>query len=186
MPTRKTAAKKTAQPAKKSSAKVPARYDDGYRASYAEAAYQFALLGATDEQMCKAWSISTATLHKWKSKPEFMAALESGKLPSDGKVAHSLLQRAMGYEHDDTDIRVVNGKIVKTTIRKYYPPDTVACIFWLKNRRKEHWRDKVETGVTDKDGKDVPPMDPVEVARRLAFILAQGDAALTKKGASNG
>ena len=27
-------------------------------------------------------------------------------------------------------------------------PDTTACIFWLKNRQREHWRDKTEHDVT--------------------------------------
>jgi len=44
----------------------------------------------------------------------------------------------------------VNGEIVQTPIRKYYPPDTTAAIFWLKNRRKETWRDKTESVITNK------------------------------------
>ncbi len=64
--------------------------------------------------------------------------------------------------------------IVQTPIRKYYPPDTGAICFWLKNRLRNEWRDKVETGVTDKDGNDVAQPEPMDVARRVAFILAQG------------
>lgn len=35
---------------------------------------------------------------------------------------------------------------------KYYPPDTTAAIFWLKNRQKDKWRDKVDHELTGKDG----------------------------------
>jgi hypothetical protein len=42
------------------------------------------------------------------------------------------------------DIRVVGGDIVQTPIRKFYPPDTTAAIFWLKNRAPAQWRDKQE------------------------------------------
>ena len=36
------------------------------------------------------------------------------------------------------------------------PPDTIACIFWLKNRRRQEWRDKFDHAVRGKlalDGK---------------------------------
>ena len=80
------------------------------------------------------------------------------KLPTRcacSEVSASLYQRALGYSHDDVDIKVVRGKIVKTKIRKHYPPDTTAAIFWLKNRQKHNWRDKQEHGFTDLDGKDI-------------------------------
>ena len=50
----------------------------------------------------------------------------------------------MGYEHDEVDIRVVDKEVIQTPIRKYYPPDSTALIFWLKNRKPADWRDKVE------------------------------------------
>lgn len=38
------------------------------------------------------------------------------------------------------------GKLVVTKeVTKYYPPDTGAAAFWLKNRKPETWRDKKET-----------------------------------------
>ena len=40
--------------------------------------------------------------------------------------------------------KVPSGEIVQTQIRKYYPPDTTAGIFWLKNRKPAEWRDKQE------------------------------------------
>lgn len=127
--------------------------------------------------MAEFFGIAKSTLSLWKEQqPEFSDALKAGKAIADGEVVDRLYQRAMGYEHDEVDIRVVGGEIVQTPIRKFYPPDTTACIFWLKNRQREKWRDKVETGITDKDGKDVE-IDPVEGARRIAFALARGLAA---------
>lgn len=55
-----------------------------------------------------------------------------------------MFSRAIGYEHDEVDIRVVQNTIVQTPIRKYYAPDTTAGIFWLKNRRPDKWREKQE------------------------------------------
>ncbi len=57
-----------------------------------------------------------------------------------------MFARATGYEHDEVDIRVIDRKVVQTKIRKFYPPDTAAAIFWLKNRRKEEWRGACSLG----------------------------------------
>lgn len=73
----------------------------------------------------------------------------------------------MGYEHDEVDIRVVNGELVKTPIRKFYPPDTAAASLWLRNRKPERWRDKVETAHMGSDG------GPVQVVHStVTFVRA--------------
>lgn len=151
----------------------PSKYDTGFKADFCDLARKLGLLGATEFQMAAVFGIGTTTLTEWKERhPEFAQAMNEGKLIADANVASSLYHRAMGYEHDDTDIRVINDRIVKTKIRKHYPPDTGACIFWLKNRAG--WRDKVETGLTDAAGKDVTPADPLELARSIAFLLHKG------------
>jgi len=38
----------------------------------------------------------------------------------------------------------VEHRIVQPELIKYYPPDPVSIIFWLKNRKPEQWRDKQE------------------------------------------
>jgi hypothetical protein len=82
----------------------------------------------------------------------------------------------MGYEHDEVDIRVVSGEIVQTPIRKIYPPDTTAGIFWLKNRQKAQWRDRIDTELSGKDGGPIQTeeLSPNDIARRIAFVLAKG------------
>jgi hypothetical protein len=35
---------------------------------------------------------------------------------------------------------------------RHYPPDTQACIFWLRNRRSQNWREKVEHEHRDAPG----------------------------------
>lgn len=102
-------------------------------------------LGATDMEVADFFEVDVRTVYRWKAENEaFCQALKAGKDVADERVERSLYARANGYEHDETDIRVVGGAIVQTPIRKYYPPDTTACIFWLKNRRAGEWRDKVE------------------------------------------
>lgn len=135
-----------------------------YRKEYNEQVRKLCLLGATDKELADFFEIAESTLNLWKeANIEFMESIRAGKELADSNVVDRLYQRAMGFEHDSEEIKVVsdgagNGSsIERVAIRKIYPPDTAAAIFWLKNRQKVKWRDKVETGFTDSDGKDVRP-----------------------------
>lgn len=121
-------------------------------------------LGATDRELADFFGVTEKTLNNWKlESDEFLQSLKSGKDEADDRVERSLFARAIGYEHDDTDIRVVDGRIVETPIVKHYPPDTTAAIFWLKNRRKDEWRDKVTQELTGPNGKPIETITRVEL-----------------------
>lgn len=127
-----------------------------YHKDLDEIVFRLGLVGLTEQEMCSVIGVETRNFNKWKLQHEsFRHALKEGKESADAQVARALFHRATGYSHEDVDIRVVDGKIVKTPIIKHYAPDTVAAIFWLKNRQKEKWRDKVEHGLTDQGGNDV-------------------------------
>lgn len=116
-----------------------------YQPKFAEMAQKACLAGFTDMELADLLGVSVRTINAWKIEHvEFGAALKAGKAVADERVERSLFARANGYEHDEVDIRVVGGTIVQTPIRKYYPPDTTAAIFWLKNRRPDLWRDKTD------------------------------------------
>ena len=127
----------------------PSKYDE----QFASQAEKLCRLGATDQELADFFDVSVRTLYRWKSESdEFCQALKAGKAEADDRVERSLFARACGYEHDEVDIRVVEGEIVQTEIRKHYPPDTTAGIFWLKNRRPDQWRDKREHEHSGPDG----------------------------------
>lgn len=118
---------------------------DKYRPEYAKQAVKLCALGATDVDLAMFFDVDPRTIANWKVRyPEFFQSIKIAKADLDDQVERSLYQRAMGYSHPDVDIRVIEGQIVKTELVKHYPPDTTALIFWLKNRRKEEWRDKQE------------------------------------------
>ena len=116
-----------------------------YRVAMAQQAYHLALLGATDADIARALDVSIDTVGDWKHRhPTFLRALKAGKEAADGRVAKSLYHRAIGYEHEAVKI-VADAKTGSEHSVPYierYPPDTVAAIFWLKNRRPDLWRDK--------------------------------------------
>lgn len=120
-----------------------------YREEFCEQAGKLCKLGATDIEIADFLGVSVRTLYRWKGQHKaFCQALKTAKAEADERVERSLFARANGYEHDEVDIRVIGQEIVQTPIRKFYPPDTTACIFWLKNRRPDLWRDKVEQELT--------------------------------------
>ena len=104
--------------------------------------------GLTDDQIAKNIGISLSTYYAWQnSYPEFSDAIKKGKAPVDYEIENALFKRAFGFEYEETitDIEeLADGKQKKHVrkIKKYCPPDTLAQIFWLKNRRPDRWRDK--------------------------------------------
>jgi hypothetical protein len=113
--------------------------------SMAGFAKDLCLLGATDTDLAKHFEVTISTINNWKRKHlSFRLALKEGKFVADSKVAASLFQRAIGYSMEETDVRVIDKKVVLTKVIKNFPPDTLACMFILQNRNKELWRNKQE------------------------------------------
>ena len=76
--------------------------------------------GLTDEQIAHNCGVSVATLYRWKNNySDICEALKKGKAIVDYEVENALLESAKAG-------------------------NTTAQIFWLKNRRPDVWRDKVE------------------------------------------
>lgn len=124
-----------------------------YKPEFVKQAAKLCSLGATDAQLADFFEVAVSTVALWKVQhKEFSDAIKVPKAEADVRVEQSLYRRAMGYEHDEVDIRVVGGELVQTPIRKVYPPDTTAAIFWLKNRKPEDWREKIDHTLANPDG----------------------------------
>jgi hypothetical protein len=131
----------------------PSEYDS----RYARQAYELCLLGFTDQQLADFFQVSLRTIHYWKGNYlTFKAAILHGRDGADRLVAKSAYQRAVGYTHTEEKIFCQDGKVTKVLTLKHYPPDPTAFIWWLKNRHRELWNDKIEVehGVT-KDIQEV-------------------------------
>lgn len=132
---------------------MPGGRPSKYKPEFVKQAEKLCRLGATDAEMADFFQVTISTLSLWKVKyAEFSEALKLGKEVADRRVEEALYNRALGYSHEDTDIRVVDGAIMETPTIKHYPPDTTAAIFWLKNRKPAEWRDKVHQELTGADG----------------------------------
>jgi hypothetical protein len=120
-----------------------------WRNSYLEQAKKLATLGATDVEMADFLGVSLRTFMHWKmDNPEFLHALKAGKDVADARVERRLYERAIGgFKTSEMKAFVIKGKVITVELWKEHPPDTTACIFWLKNRQGENWRDRVDPGL---------------------------------------
>jgi len=131
----------------------PTKYDP---TTMPDKAYKLCILGLTNIQLAAALDVSVSSIDKWLVEhEEFSSAVKKGREEADYDVVRSLYQRAMGYSHPEDKILVVNKQVEVISTTKHYPPDTLACIFWLKNRRKEQWRDVSKIEHSGDDGKPI-------------------------------
>lgn len=128
------------------------------------------MLGLTDGQIADVLGMETKAYAKRReTDPNLQTAASEGRRQASANVAHALYKRAIGYSHVAYKIFCYEGHIKTKRYVEHYPPDTVACIFWLKNREPELWADvqKITGKIT------VDEIGDQEAARRVAFVLAE-------------
>lgn len=115
--------------------------------------------GLTDKMIAeKKIGISERTFCRWKNEyPSIVSALKEGKAPVDTDVENALLKSALGHtktvrkaiklkttkKKDGMEITEEHVEYVEEEI--YTPPQVIAQIFWLKNRKKDYWKDRPES-----------------------------------------
>nr|DAN47117.1 MAG TPA: terminase small subunit [Caudoviricetes sp.] len=126
----------------------------------------------TIAEVCQLVGVSPATFHRWQDEhEEFRQAIEEANearmqfFVQEAK--KSLLKKIQGYEVTETKVVTVPGKkkdekdnpkpTIKeqTTTKKHVAPDTAAIIFTLTNGDPKRWKNRHNTEVTGKDGKDL-------------------------------
>lgn len=132
-----------------------------YKPEYANIARSMCMMGATNADLADAFDVTISTVYLWQAThQEFSDAIKAGKDLVDDFVERSLYLQAVGYAHDDVDIRTISvgegqSEIVMTPIRKQIPPNPTAAIFWLKNRRPDRWRDIKAVELSGRDGSAI-------------------------------
>lgn len=121
-----------------------------YNPGFARQAAKLCELGATDDELADFFGVHRATIYRWKHEhDDFCDAVKTGKDVADERVERSLYQKATGYnvtEEQAVKVKVDQHKeaVEVVEVEKHIPSDTTAAIFWLKNRRKDDWRDRKE------------------------------------------
>jgi hypothetical protein len=130
-------------------------------------------LGATNNELAEFFGVCRDTIQYWqRDREDFREAIREGKALADARVANALFQRAIGYSHHAVKHFIDKGQVITEPYIEHYPPDTVACIFWLKNRRPDIWRDQQG----NQEIKGEKP-EPISVNDRIRLI----EASKTKK-----
>jgi hypothetical protein len=104
--------------------------------------------------------------------------MKAGKDEADERVERTLYQRAVGYQRDAVKIFMPAGAMepVYAPFREEVQGDVTAQIFWLKNRRRDEWRDVKSQELSGPGGDAIrigSADDDLAAARRIAFALTQ-------------
>lgn len=175
---------------------MPAGRPTSYKPEYAELAFKFSLLGADQQRLANFLGVGLRAITTWQEKhPEFARALKKGKDEADAKVADSLYNRARGYtyveertvklkriEYDEKGKKKAEQEHVEVVpITRRAPPDPTSMIFWLKNRQRKEWRDRVDHTHTGKDDGPIAYEKRVEEAKKEAEEMLALAAERAKK-----
>jgi hypothetical protein len=132
-----------------------------WRNDFMRQVYYLARLGARDVDIAEFFGVNDATVDEWKREnADFREAWTEGHWMFGMKVGETLGNRALGYDYKETEYSQHvdrNGEIhdlVKVT-HKHMAPDTVAIIFFLKNRFRDSWADVNRTEVEARVQVDV-------------------------------
>lgn len=123
--------------------------------------------GVIDEKIAERLKIAYSTFKEYLKKyPELSAALKKGKEKANDTVEKALYQKATGfyapviksYKVRRVEYNPETGKkikeyeeLVQAEEQEYFPPDTGAICFWLKNRQKERWSENPQKNDHDKE-----------------------------------
>jgi hypothetical protein len=121
---------------------------------YIELAHNYCLLGATNEVLGDFFGVTSRTVDNWTAThPDFADAVYRGRAVADARVVRTLFDHACGFSHQVSRTTLYQGVEHTITNTVSYPPDTQACMFWLRNRQHEYWQAKAEAapGIANDD-----------------------------------
>ena len=130
-----------------------------YNAHYATLAFDYALARYTNEKIAKLFSISLVTFYNWINKyPNLDKALKKGREQAVGRVSRGMYESAVGYSHDDEQIKITeDGKVYRAKTKKHYPPSVAAASLFLRNHAPEQWQEKVAQEISGPGGEPLVP-----------------------------
>jgi hypothetical protein len=142
-----------------------------YKPENAEIARYACMLGATNETLAARFEVCRRTIDSWIATiPEFSIAVRQGREGADEAVISALFSRATGMEQKMTKVFCHRGQPVTANYTVQLPPDVRACIFWLRNRRPEEWRENRPLVEEEDDPNWVSELEAASERVRLAAV----------------
>lgn len=108
---------------------------------------------------------------------DFGNALQTGKKAADAQVEQSLFKRAIGFSTKEEEKIVEvdsNGRVKPVKVRtmeRYFPPDTMAIMYWLNNRSRKtgEWSQRQDVMLRTMNDTDLSGLSEDEL-RKLASL----------------
>jgi len=148
-----------------------------YKPENADSARLACMPGATNEALAERFEVSPRTIDNWIATiPNFSDAVRQGREVADETVVSALFARATGMEQKMTKVFCYRGQPVTANYTVRLPPDTRACIFWLRNRRPEQWRENRPFVEQEGDEEWVSELEAASERARLASLPAASQA----------
>lgn len=126
----------------------------------------------TIAEICLSVGISERCFYDWQSSnAEFAEIIVQARIDANMRFVKmarkSLAMKLEGYEAEET--KTVYGNDItgkpkikeKQVVKKHIQPDTQAIVFALTNLDSDNWKNRQNTEVTGKDGKDLIPQKPM-------------------------
>lgn len=128
----------------------------------------------TVAEICRNVGINPDTYYAWlNKKADFSDAIKRARGEYDAFIAaeaqKSLVKLIQGYSVDETktvyeNVNKKDGELSakpkireQTITKKHYQPSVPAVIFALTNKDSDNWKNRLNSEVTGKDGKDLIP-----------------------------
>jgi hypothetical protein len=150
-----------------------------YKKEFVEQTRKLMDMGCTQSEIANFLGVDPSTLQQWSVKyPEYRKALSIDGTRANERVEMSLFNQAVGYWVHEEEIKVIEGKVTRVIVRKFYPPNVAASIYWTKVKMR--WRDDAQDelpgqeGEKTIEGQTVPNETTRQLARRVALVLYQG------------
>lgn len=101
--------------------------------------------GLFDKQIAANIGIAQKTLIDWKDKyPTLRTMFLTARRAAVHEVVNALYRSALGFHEKE---QVIDNKGKKQIVNKYYPPNTAAGIFLVKNWASNEYKDKWDLNV---------------------------------------
>ncbi len=112
-----------------------------YSMSFNVRAFEYCLLGATNEELAAFFNVNPDTIQQWLiEKPSFRKQVNRGREAADARVARALYSRAVGVTVKKERAFLVRGEVKTLKLKEELPPDVNAAALWLSNRQRSKWR----------------------------------------------
>ena len=125
----------------------------GLRNASFEALEKLVSFGHSDEFIASLYNVPVRIWKDWlAAHPQLNESVMRWRAGQNDKVAQALYNRAIGCKHKETAVKVKkNGDVELVEFDKHYPPDTTACLSWLKNRDPENWNNEKNNQVIEQN-----------------------------------